>query len=469
MYPGGDVAAGIQAGIDSLSRAGGGILTLDGRIIEVERTIHVRAGVRIDGGWGGFRAAPGFVGSEVVKTENVSLDYSAAGYARATSLINMVIDCARQPGVRGLLQRNVQKDRVTGLRVQNCLADGWIIEGGYELFGLNFEMIAATRRDGGIAPAGGCRGLVCLATDCHFADGITQYFAIGVHSPGAHNHFTRLHAWSTYHTADPAMLFGFLDEGEGNTFIACNADSPRLGDNTKPPNRENGGYGFFGDTHSMNRRIIACTVQLSQFGDATSLPPANTIIPVYCGQVRNTVLGLEVRDYGRAGFGPYVVARSANIMRETTILGGNIHEGLPVNLYLPGLDVAPFVPSLMIGGRGNSAYQAEQHGFAKRLGGVIVFEIHLRLTSKGTARGPLSIDGLPEAALASQGNRRVVCSVALESWANREPILAVLRSGSSTLHLVKQFSGEPATHLDLTDTSQITVNGQYITHTLTAD
>jgi hypothetical protein len=233
--------------------------------------------------------------------------------------------------------------------VRNCLADGWVVEGGYELFGLNFEIVAASRRDGGVAPAPGRRGLVCAATDCHFADGITQHFAIGVHSPGAHNHFTRLHAWSTYHTGDPAMLLGFLDEGEGNTFIACNADSPRLGDNAMRPSRENGGYGFFGDAHSMNRRVIACTVQLSQFGDPTSLPPANTIIPIYCGQVRNTILGLEVRDYGQAGFGPYVAARNADVMRETTILGGNIHEGLSANLYLPRLDVAPFAPRLVIG------------------------------------------------------------------------------------------------------------------------
>jgi hypothetical protein len=156
-------------------------------------------------------------------------------------------------------------------------------------------------------------------------------------------------------------------------------------------------------------------------------------------------------------------------MRETTIFGGNIHEGLPVNLYLPRLDVAPFAPRLVIGRDEVPASHTEQHGFAKRLGGIVFFEIHLGLLSKGLGRGPLSIEGLLDPALASGGSRRVVFSVALEGWANREPILAVLQNASSTLHLVKQFSGEPVTHLDLTETSQITVNGQYITHTIARD
>jgi hypothetical protein len=304
MYPGTDVAGASRLGSTACRNVAAGVLMLDGRILDVERTIHVRAGVAIDGGWGGFRATPDFVGSEVVKTENTNMDYSAAGYARATSLINVVIDCGRRPGVRGLLQRNVQKDRVTGLRVRNCLADGWVVEGGYELFGLNFEIVAASQRDGGVAPAAGRHGLVCAATDCHFADGIAQHFAIGVHSPGAHNHFTRLHAWSTYHTGDPAMLLGFLDEGEGNTFIACNADSPRLGDNARHPSRENGGYGFFGDAHSMNRRIIACTVQLSQFGDSTSLPPANTIIPSIADRFGTRSWGLRCGTTDKPALGP---------------------------------------------------------------------------------------------------------------------------------------------------------------------
>ena len=201
MYPGATVTARIQAGIDALSAAGGGTLALDGRIFEVTRTIHLQAGVTLDAGWGGFRALPGFLGGEIVRTENTTIEYDAAGYAKATNLLNIVLDCNRQPALRGLAQKNVQKDRVSGLRIRNCLADGWVVEGGYELFGSNFEIMAASRRDGGIAPVPGRRGLVCDASDSHFSDGVLQHFPFGLYSPGSHNQFARLHAWSTYYAA----------------------------------------------------------------------------------------------------------------------------------------------------------------------------------------------------------------------------------------------------------------------------
>jgi hypothetical protein len=468
MHAGPDGAARVQAAIDAVSSAGGGMLFLDGRILDVERTIHLRAGVAIEGGWGGFRALPGFEGSEVVRTANPIIEYGSAGYAKATSLANLVIDCARQPLLRGLYQKNVQKDRVTGLRIRNCLADGWVVEDGYELFGANFELIAASQRDGGVSPASGARGLVCAATDCHFADGVAQHFAIAVYSPGAHNHFARVHGWSTYHTADPPMLIGFLDEGEGNTFTACNADSPRLLDRSKPAGKDNGGIGFYGDTHSINRRIIGCTVQLSQDGDAAALPPPSAIIPVHCGQVRNTIMGLEVRDYGRAGFAPYVTAPTAQILRETTIVGGNIHEGMAANLYLPRLDAAPFTPRLVIGSDSAGAVLAASHGFAKRLGGVTFFELHLRLARKGEAKGAVSILGLPDIALTWDPDRRAGFVPVLGSWGNQDSVVAILADGTSTLHLVKQFTGAPVTERDLTDTARITLVGHYLTHVLGA-
>ncbi len=112
MRAGGAGPTGIQSAIDALSASGGGTLALDGRFFDVDRTIHVKPGVTLDGGWGGFRAAPGFSGTEVVKTDNPSLEYTAAGYAKATNIGNLVLDCGRRRGVRGLHQRRVQKDRV---------------------------------------------------------------------------------------------------------------------------------------------------------------------------------------------------------------------------------------------------------------------------------------------------------------------------------------------------------------------
>lgn len=466
MYAGATTTARVQAGIDALSEAGGGTLALDGRLLDVTRTITLKPGVTLDAGWGGFRAAEGFRGAEVVRTENETIAYDSAGYARATNIEKLVVDCNRRPGLRGLHQKNVQKDRVSGLRIRNCLADGWVVEGGYELFAWNFEIVAASKRDGGVAPAPNRRGLVCAASDCHFADGVAQFFPVGVHSPGAHNHFARLHAWSTYYTDDPPMLIGFLDEGEGNTFFACSADSPRLADNASRPSRGNGGYGFYSDTHSMNKRLIGCTVQLSNYGDPATLPPKATVIPVHCGQVRNSVIGLEVRDYGSAGFADHVAAASDAVMRETTIVGGNIHEGMAVNLNLPRQDAEPFSPRLRIGGRGGGVAQTVQHGLAKRIAGMAFFEIHLELGRKGTASGPVTIEGLPDAAFGGDAGRRAAFVPVLGGWANREPVAAVLHGGSSTLRLVKQFTDAPVTDADLTDAARITIGGQYITHML---
>ncbi|NOG69733.1 hypothetical protein [Roseicella sp. DB1501] len=463
MFPGATPTARIQAAIDTLSLAGGGTLVLDGRILEVTDTIQLRAGVTIDGGWGGFRAAPGFRGESVVAMRRRRIDYDAAGYARATNLLNLVIDCNRQSGVGGLCHGNAQKDRVDGLRIRNCLADGWVVDGGYELFGQNFEVIAASRRDGGVAPAPGRRGLVVAASDCHFADGVLQHFPIGLHAPGAHNHFARLHAWSTYYAADPPLLIGFLDEGEGNTFMACSADSPRLADNAAPPGRENGGYGFRSGGNAINQRLIACTVQLSQYGDAASLPPPRTIIPVHCGQVRATILGLEVRDYGSAGFGPFVTTPSPAVMRETTILGGNVHEGLPTNLQLPWSEPGRFLPRLCIAGSDAGIVQARQFGAVTRIGGLAVFELSLCLGGLRAGRGAVTIQGLPDAAAAPDEGHRIGFQPVLSHWKGGEPVVAVLHGGGRELHLLRQSTGAPVTGADLTETTAISVAGQYFT------
>ena len=231
------------------------------------------------------------------------------------------------------------------------------------------------------------------------------------------------------------MLIGFLDEGEGNTFIGCSADSPRLASNALPPSRQNGGYGFYGDTYSMNRRLIGCTVQLTHYGDEATLPPPRTIIPVHCGQVHNSVIGLEVRDYGKAGFGRYVTASSPEMMRQTTVIGGNIPEDMVPSPLLPRQDAAPFAPGLRIGGSARGILQRRQSGFAKRIAGMTFFELHLELASKGMAEGAVSIAGLPDAALNRDSAHRTAFSAAVEGWANREVVVAVLAGGSATLEL----------------------------------
>ncbi|MDJ0390009.1 hypothetical protein QMO56_18025 [Roseomonas sp. E05] len=463
MYPGRSWAERIQAGIDALSAAGGGTLHLDGRVFEVDRTILLRPAVTLDGGCGGFRAMPGFSGSEVVRGDTQHIAYNALGYARASSLLNLVIDCNRQTGVRGLYQRNVQKDRVTGLRIRNCLADGWVVDGGYEMIAHDFEVIAATRRDGGIAPAPLRRGLICSASDSHFSDGVLQHFPIGVFLPGAHNHCARLHAWSTYYAADPPMLIGFLCHGEANTFTACSADSPRLLDNAVPVSHENGGYGFLLELHAINTRLIACTVQMADFGDSGALPPKSTVVPVYCGQVRTTIVGLETRDHGKAGFAVPVQAPSDGVLRETTILGGNVHEGMPHSMLLPGQEVAPFAPQLRIG-EATRPRQIRQSGLAKRVAGMTFFEISLDLAERGAGQGAVTIDGLPDIPVAGLPGHCAAFVPALRGWAGRNPVVALLQAGRQDICLVHQFTGASVTERDLTDAAGLTLAGHYTTH-----
>ena len=91
------------------------------------------------------------------------------------------------------------------------------------------------------------------------------------------------------------------------------------------------------------------------------------------------------------------------------------------------------------------------------------FELHLELASKGMAEGAVSIAGLPDAALNRDSAHRTAFSAAVEGWANREVVVAVLAGGSATLQFGRQFTGTAVTQADLTDAARITIAGQYMT------
>lgn len=117
-----------------------------------------------------------------------------------------------------------------------------------------------------------------------------------------------------------------------------------------------------------------------------------------------------------------------------------------------------FTPSLRIGGSTTGIAYASggREGRGTRIGNRVLFELTITLTNKGTATGPVTIDGLPGSAVASASGFPWIASV------TGITVPAYLVSGSTVL--LRQFSGGALVNLtdaNFTNTTGLVISGSY--------
>lgn len=449
-----DDTTSIERALNALAARGGGTLALYGRRYGVSRSIHLPEGVSVEGSNGAFVALPGFRGEAVLLVVNDRTLNSNAAYARARRIEGITIDCSDQKNVSGIVLRNTERDRVINSSVFRCRKNGISLFGGYGTHLVNSTLVASSIRRGSKQQVDDDGvGILIESTDTIIDSADISFFPIGVHTRSGHNQIVAAHPWSTYWADDPVMLHGFMDEGEGNTFTSCNADSPSLRDLKRSASRENGGFGFYADSNSVSRRLVNCTFQDSKSGNRH--PPAESLSAVFVGKPYNSIVNLEVRNYSGVSFGRAICPESAQIMRSTFVAGGNQHLSMSQNVYFPDCD-GNFIPSLCVGGSRGSATYAVQLGWRKTFAGQSSFKIYIKLDSTGSSEGPVHIEGLPFPNQTG-GIPNYFMAVFIDS-----PSLATGRAflgpGSSKLILEKS-DGSPVTNRDLSSRTQILING----------
>ncbi|GEM_PF-6562129 len=449
-----DDTIAVERALRALDARGGGTLALYGKRYGVSRSISLPEAVSVEGNNGAFVALSGFHGEAVLLVANDKTLNSNAAYSRARRIDSMTVDCNDQENVSGIFLRNPERDRISNFSVFRCRKNGVSVYGGYGTHLVNLTIVASSIRRGSkqrVDDAG--VGILLESTDTIIDSADISFFPIGVHTKSGHNQIVAAHPWSTYWSDDPIMLHGFLDEGEGNTFTSCNADSPSLKDFAKSASKENGGFGFYADGNSMNRRLVNCTFQDSVSGNRH--PPAEAIYAVFVGKPYNSIVNMEVRNYSGIPFGRAIYSESPQIMRNTFVAGGNSHLSMSQNVYFPDCD-GKFLPSLSIGGSTGSAVHSVQLGWRKTFAGQSSFKIYLKLDSKGSATGVVSVNGLPfPNQTGGIPNYFMVVFIDSPSISTGR---AFLGPGSSKLVLEK-IDGSAVTDRDLSSSTQILING----------
>lgn len=449
-----DDLAALQA-MFAAAASGSLAVRLGGRFYSVSQSIVVPGGVDVDGEGGGFSALPSFPSdTPLVYVDRATTGNNFASYRNARFIRNLRLKCNAVPGIRGLSLRTAERDRIENLCVYECVSDGVRVESGYGAHLLNVTIVGASvRRGSARGTAANAVGVRIDATDCVVSVADVSFFNYGVWVTGGHNHFTDVHPWSSYWANDPPMLIGFVDEGEGNVYVGCNADSPSLADTALPVSKTNGGFGFYGDTNSIGRRIIAATVQSSGNGDR--FPPTGTIVPFYVGRPRNDIYAWEVRDYASLISTETVRAVDTATFLQTAINGAQTSSRMSQTQFVAGTD-ASFTPAVAVGGSTTGITYASRSGWRKSISGRTDFKLSASLSSLGGLSGSVTIGGLP---VSNQTGGVPTYFLAVFIGATSVTTGRALSAASSQSLVLQKNDGTPITAADLGNSAQIFVSG----------
>lgn len=393
---------------------------------------------------GEIKALPGFVGAQLVTTDTV------ASYKTGT------VDKLRLNGnglnIKGLVVRQAQTSFINDPYVYGCLNDGIHVQSGYEVFINNWQVLGAA--SGMTANAAGLRA---TAGDCHYSDGVATLYPIGVAAEGGNCRFTRVHPWGVYTAGSTPMLHGFLITGEGNTFTDCSPDSPDLANRAIAASKANGGYGFYIDAGAISTKLSGCKLIVASHVNAPAAKLYYAYVgAAFCGFVNGTVDD----NSGAAMVAGYMQYVSTTTQRTTEFFGGPLSTG---KLWTDGL-YSTFTPELRFGGveistLGGTYFAGRRSGYAFRIGPMMYFVIHIRLTAKGTATGAVTVGGLP-LQYVDFGNS--------QAWPLNGQIvnpfknaLARIYVASSELRLYDATSGNQLTDVDIGANQEIHISGMY--------
>jgi len=207
--------------IGELERRGGGTLDLPDGIYDVDRPLRLPRTVSLRmAPHAVIRALPGFEGEAVVVKAVIDKDreiHAPSGWIRGG-----VIDGNKLP-VTGLLVDGGSRLEISELEVRNATMKGIHTRGWYEV---NLHNVRCNV-DLDVRCPEGSIGLHIGNGDSIIHTAMVIGYEVGVRSDGGCCDFSGVHVWNYDPTHGP-MNYCFYCNGEGDTYVQCYADSPKL-------------------------------------------------------------------------------------------------------------------------------------------------------------------------------------------------------------------------------------------------
>lgn len=478
VFPGANNAERLQAAIDSAASEGRSAVSLPSdMVILLTEPIDLKPGVSLIGNNATLKVDAGWTGTDILRYSNSPTAYTLAGYKLARNISNITLDCSHVAGVRGLYALNSQKDMISNIRVIDCIDDGIVIDGGYEVELSTFDIVGSSTEIGGVEVPAGKTGLSILVngsggSDHSITQGNVSFFPIGAYAGGGSCSWSKVHAWSTYAAGSAPMLFGFLIDGEGNQFASCIADSIGMLNYANPASFANGGYGFYVNSggDGIDTRITDASIIMTHNVGAGA-PATGTIQPIYLGKLGCSVNNPRVHSYmDGVEFLPVVEFISDAIRRSSYVWGGNTYASMGEPFFHPALEVE--VPEfsgdleVLLGGANVGMTYTSRTGYAKKMAnGTYLFTITIQIDDLGSSTGLISITGAPAiiAPVAFSPSYQALNEAYITGSSGTVPqhFSGLMVGGSSTIYLAPNNSAW-LEHGALSDGATIAVTGTVI-------
>lgn len=444
----GAVSGGSTDCLDAINRAitlsAGKTLVIPDGVFGISGTVNIPNGVDVECR-GTLKALSGFTGSYMV-TVGATSRYS-------NGRINGLRLDGNGQNIKGLYTQSAQTIYVTNTFVRGCLNTGIETGAGFEQFFDKFWILGASSGMTAAAP-----GLLAATGDSHFTDGVVTLYPIGVKAQGGNGAYTRIHPWGVYTVGSTPMLHGFLCTGEGNRFQDCAADSPDCANRASAPSLANGGYGFYVDSTATSSSFSNCkTIVAPHANSPVALLYFGYVSASYC-----TFDDCRTDDNSGGGMAGNLQYVSATRARETAVYG----QFAPGGFWPGDANYFTFTPTLAFGGAstGITYFAGRQSGWMWRIGPMVNFNIHIRLTAKGTATGAATVGTLPVGML-DMGN--------VHSWpvavrfANNHinAIATILGTANTTIQLYNASTGAALTDADFGINQEFWISGSYAVST----
>lgn len=122
-----------------------------------------------------------------------------------------------------------------------------------------------------------------------------------------------------------------------------------------------------------------------------------------------------------------------------------------------------FTPSITFGGGSTGITYTQQNGAYTRIGGVVLFDVNIALSSKGSSTGSLAITGLPLTVAATRPTSAYIDN--MTAGIGDGFLMGEVISGGTTGRISKVSAGSRTTltDADFTNTSVIRLAGHYRT------
>lgn len=428
----------------AIAAAVGKTLVIPDGVFGISDTIDILDGVNVEC-QGTIKALSGFGGAYMVTV-------GAAGRYGEGTINGLRLDGNGQ-NIKGFYTQDVQSSFFNDTFVRGCLDTGIQTGSGYEHIFNRFWILGAASGMTTNAP-----GLLAGTGDSHFTDGIVTLYPIGVKAQGGNSVFTRIHPWAVYTSGSTPMLHGFWCTGEGNRFQDCTPDSPDLADRGVAPSLANGGYGFYVDSTALSNSFDACKLIVANNANA----PVGKLYFGYVSGAYCTFDDCRTDDNSGAAMAGNLQYASSTRARETAVYG-RFATG---NMWLGDGQYAAFTPTLAFGGAstGITYFSGRQSGWYWRNGPMVSFNIHIRLTSKGTATGAATVGTLPIPSI-DQGNVYLwpVTIRMTNSFINAQA--AILGTDPTNVTLYSATTGNALTDADFGVNQEFWISGSYAAST----